>query len=236
VVGEIGGGRLTLTCVQHYDVQPAQPLDLWTSPAYQPTKRDGRLFARVAADNKGQLLLRIQAIEAYQDAIGPLPCRVRFLVEGEEESGSPNLGRLLDQRADVRRADAALQEGGGIDEHGRPTLICGVRGICYVQLGVRTLAYDAHSGAAQLLPNAAWRLVDALTTLWSANGRVLIDGFHDTVRGPTEGQLAHLRSVPFEEDELKRIYGTPQFVAGRTGLAAQAAMIFEPTCNIAGIW
>ena len=237
VVGEIGEGPRTLACVQHYDVQPADPLDLWTAPPYEPAVRDGRLYARGASDNKGQLLLRIQAFEAYREAFRTLPCRIRFLVEGEEESGSPNLGRLLDQKPELRKADAALQEGGAIDEHGRPVLICGVRGICYVELRVRTLAYDAHSGGAQLYPNAAWRLIDALSTLWSAEGRVLIDGFHDAVRGPTEAQLAHLRdNVPFEEAELKRIYGTDSFVAGRTGVAAQAAQIFEPTCNLAGIW
>lgn len=237
VVGEIGDGPRTLVCVQHYDVQPADPLDLWTTGPYQPAIRDGRLYARGASDNKGQLLLRIQALEAYREAFGALPCRIRFLVEGEEESGSPNLGRLLDLRPELRKADAALQEGGAIDDHGRPVLICGVRGICYVELAVRTIAFDAHSGGAQLYPNAAWRLVDALATLWSPEGRVLIDGFHEAVRGPTEDQLAHLRdNVPFEEAELKRIYGTDAFVADRTGVDAQRAQIFEPTCNLAGIW
>jgi acetylornithine deacetylase/succinyl-diaminopimelate desuccinylase-like protein len=221
----------------HYDVQPADPHDLWTTPAYQPTVRDGRLFARGASDNKGQLLVRIQALEAYREAIGPVPCRVRFLIEGEEEGGSVNLGRLLDLRPSLREADAALQEGGGIDEHGRPILICGVRGIVYVELAVRTLNYDAHSGGAQLYPNAAWRLVEALSTLWSNEGRVLVDGFYESVRLPTDAQRAHLRdNVPFEEPELKRIYGTEEFVGGRTGLDAQVAQIFEPTCNLAGIW
>jgi acetylornithine deacetylase/succinyl-diaminopimelate desuccinylase-like protein len=236
VVGEIGDGPRTMTAVQHYDVQPADPIERWTSPPYRPQSRDGRLYARGASDNKGQLLLRMHAIEAYQETVGPLPCRVRFLIEGEEESGSPNLGRLLDTRPHLRVADAALQEGGGVDEHGRPLLICGVRGIAYVELSVRTLAFDAHSGGAQLFPNAAWRLVAALSTLWSSEGRVLIDGFYDKARRPTAAQLEHLRTIPFEEEEIKRIYGTTTFVAGRTGLDAQTAQIFEPTCNVAGIW
>jgi acetylornithine deacetylase/succinyl-diaminopimelate desuccinylase-like protein len=238
VVGEIGDGPPVLNAVQHYDVQPAEPLDLWTTPPYRPDVREGRLYARGASDNKGQLLLRIQAVEAYRDAVGELPCRVRFLVEGEEESGSVNLGRLLDARSDLRRADAALQEGGSVNEHGAPVLICGVRGLVYVELSVRTLGVDAHSGGAQLYPNAAWRLSEALSTLWSnREGRVLIEGFYDSARRPTDAQLAHLRdNVPFEEVQLKEIYGTDTFVAGRTGLDAQAAQIFEPTCNIAGIW
>jgi acetylornithine deacetylase/succinyl-diaminopimelate desuccinylase-like protein len=238
VVGELGNGPLLLNAVQHYDVQPADPLELWTSPPYEPSIRGGRLYARGASDNKGQLLVRIQAAEAYREAVGELPCRIRFLVEGEEESGSVNLGRLLDTKAGLRRADAALQEGGAVNEHGQPVLICGVRGLVYVELSVRTLRFDAHSGGAQLYPNAAWRLLEALSTLWSnADGRVLIDGFYDAVRRPTEAQLAHLRdNVPFEEAELKDIYGTDRFVAARTGLDAQAAQLFEPTCNVAGIW
>jgi acetylornithine deacetylase/succinyl-diaminopimelate desuccinylase-like protein len=236
VIGEMGDAPRILNAVQHYDVQPADPVELWTSPPYEPALRDGRLYARGAADNKGHLLLRIQALEAYGDAIGPLPCTVRFLVEGEEESGSPNLARLLDLGTDLRRAEGALQEGGGVDEHGRPMLICGVRGIAYVELSVRTLAFDAHSGGAQLFPNAAWRLIEALATLWSNEGRVLIDGFYDGVRPPTPAQLEHMRSLPFEEAEIKAIYGVPSFVAGRTGPDAHAAMIFEPTCNLAGLW
>ena len=238
VVGEVGDGPLVLNAVQHYDVQPAAPLELWTTPPYEPDVRDGRLYARGASDNKGQLLVRIQAVEAYRAAVGELPCRIRFLVEGEEESGSGNLGRLLDTRPGLRRADAALQEGGSVNEHGAPVLICGVRGLVYVELSVRTLSFDAHSGGAQLYPNAAWRLIEALSTLWSnPDGRVLIDGFYDSVRRATDAQLAHLRdNVPFEEPQLKEIYGTDLFVAGRTGLDAQAAHIFEPTCNVAGIW
>ena len=238
VVGEIGDGPLVLNAVQHYDVQPAAPLELWTTPPYEPDVRGGRLYARGASDNKGQLLVRIQAMEAYREAVGELPCRIRFLVEGEEESGSVNLGRLLDARPGLRRADAALQEGGSVNEHGAPVLICGVRGLVYIELSVRTLRFDAHSGGAQLYPNAAWRLIDALSTLWSnRDGRVLIEGFYDAVRRPTDEQLAHLRdNVPFEEPQLKGIYGTDTFVAGRSGLDAQAAQIFEPTCNVAGIW
>lgn len=238
VVGELGNGPLVLNAVQHYDVQPADPLEQWTTPPYEPATRDGRLYARGASDNKGQLLVRIQAVEAYREAVGEPPCRIRFLVEGEEESGSVNLGRLLDARPGLRSADAALQEGGAVNEHGEPVLICGVRGLVYVELSVRTLRFDAHSGGAQLYPSAAWRLIDALSTIWSSrDGQVLIDGFYDAVRRPTEAQLAHMRdNVPFEEAELKEIYGTDTFVAGRTGLDAQVAQIFEPTANLAGIW
>jgi acetylornithine deacetylase/succinyl-diaminopimelate desuccinylase-like protein len=235
VVGEMGPGPRTLVAVQHYDVQPAAPLDLWESPPYDPTVRDGRLYARGVCDDKGELLHRIQAVEALRDANGELPCRIRFIVEGEEESDSAHLAPLLSRRPEFFQGDGALMEGGGVDEKGRPLLVCGVRGMLYAELSVRTLAFDAHSGGAQLLPNAAWRLIEALDTLRTPNGKIMIDGFMDDVLAPTDSQLAHLRTLPFEENEIKRIYGVTDFVGGLTGIDAQVADIFQPTCNISGI-
>ena len=235
VVGELGSGPRTLLAVQHYDVQPAAPLDLWESPPYEPTVRDGRLYARGVCDDKGELLHRIQAVEALRDATGELPCRIRFIVEGEEESDSAHLAPLLSRQPEFFQGDGALIEGGGVDEKGRPLLVCGVRGMFYVELSVRTLAFDAHSGGAQLLPNAAWRLIEALQTLRTADGRITIDGFMDDVLPPTDQQLAHLRTLPFEEEEIKRIYGVEVFVGGLTGFPAQVADTFQPTCNISGI-
>jgi acetylornithine deacetylase/succinyl-diaminopimelate desuccinylase-like protein len=236
VVGEIGSGPRTLIAVQHYDVQPAAPLELWETGPWDPQIRDGRLYARGVCDDKGELLHRIQAVEAWRDAMGGLPCRVRFVVEGEEESDSAHLAPLLRQRPGFFEGHGALIEGGGVDEKGRPALVCGVRGMAYVELTVRTVAFDAHSGGAQLLPNAAWRLIEALTTLRAPDGSILIDGYMDDVAAPTQDQLAHLRTLPFEEEEIKRIYGIGAFVGGRTGFAAQVADTFQPTCNISGIF
>jgi acetylornithine deacetylase/succinyl-diaminopimelate desuccinylase-like protein len=235
VVGEVGEGKRTLICVQHYDVQPAVPLDLWRTPPYEPAVRDGAVFARGVDDNKGHLLLRIQAVETYRALHGDLPLHVRFLIEGEEESGSPNLARILELDATLTDGDGALKEGGAIDAAGRPQLLLGGKGIFYVELRVRSMKRDAHSGAATHLPNAAWRLVTALDTLVDRGGRILIDGFYDDVRPPTEVERAHMASLPFESGVIKSLYDIEAFAWGRSDAEARVASVFEPTCNICGL-
>ncbi|MBA3777769.1 MAG: M20/M25/M40 family metallo-hydrolase [Chloroflexi bacterium] len=237
VVGEIGEGPRTVNLVQHYDVQPAHPLELWESPPYEPVIREGRLYARGATDNKGELMARIWGVEAYLATAGALPCRVRFLVEGEEESGSKNIGPLLDTRRELRRADAALIEGGGIDPTDRPFLDCGVRGILMVELLVRTLRSDVHSSVASVIENSAARLVAALATLRDTRGAVALDGFLDDVREPGEADRAHVRALPTDDlDELRSAYGAAHFLMGRQGADALEAIAFEPTANIQAIW
>jgi acetylornithine deacetylase/succinyl-diaminopimelate desuccinylase-like protein len=155
VVGEAGVGKRTLICVQHYDVQPAVPLELWKTGPYDADLRDGAVYARGADDNKGHLLLRIQAVEAYRAVHGELPIRVRFLIEGEEEDGSAHLAELLAKDPALTDGDGALKEGGAIDAAGRPALLLGGKGILYIELRHHSMARDAHSGGATHLPNAA---------------------------------------------------------------------------------
>ena len=237
VVGVIGDGPRTINVVQHYDVQPAAPHGLWTTPAYEPAVRDGRLYARGATDNKGEMLSRIWGIEAYLATIGPLPCRVRFLVEGEEESGSEHLDALLDQRADLRQADGALIEGGGVDALGRPVLTAGARGGVSVELIARTLKYDAHSSLATMLPSAPIRLVLALASLYDRDGVPDWPGLETGARAPTAAQLAAVAALPTEDlDAIKAEYGVTAFLGGREGSAAWHADVFAVTCNIQGLW
>jgi len=236
VVGEIGSGS-ALNAVQHYDVQPGVPLELWTTGPYLPEVRNGRLYARGAADNKGELLARMWAVEAYLATIGDLPCRIRFLVEGEEESGSTHFGPLLDRRPGLREADGALIEGGGIDLRGRPQVVSGVRGMVGMELVCRTIAYDAHSSLATLLPSATIRLVRALATLWDDEGVPVVDGLEAGVRPPTPAQLEILGRIPDDEiEDLKHVFGVDRFVAGLSGQAAIRALTFHTTCNVQGLW
>ncbi len=236
VVGESGRGARTLVCVQHYDVQPAVPLELWQSPPYNPAVRGGALYARGVEDNKGHLLLRIQAIEAHQAVFGELPTRVRFLIEGEEESGSVNLHRLLEQDPALLDADGALKEGGSLDAAGRPQLFLGNKGILYVELRARTLGKDAHSGHGNYLPNAGWRLMRALATLMDEAGRIQIAGFYDQVREPTAEERRLVASMPFEAERIRGVYRIDRFAFGLSDAAAREAWIFQPTCNVCGLW
>lgn len=237
VVGEIGDGPRTLTCVQHYDVQPAAPLELWTTPPYAPAIRDGRLFARGATDNKGEFLPRVWAVEAMLAAGIELPCRVRFLAEGEEESGSRTLDQLLDLRPELRRADGALIEGGGLDPNDRPFIVGGSRGMAQVELVARTIAYDAHSSAAMLLPNAAVRLAQAISSLLDADGLPAVDWLRAGVREPTPAELALVDAMPLDDlEEYRREMRIERFLAGREGAEAQRASMFEPTLNVQAMW
>ena len=237
VVGELGDGPRTLTGVQHYDVQPATPLELWTDPPYEPVVRDGRVWARGATDNKGEFLPRLWALEAYRDAIGPLPCRVRFLVEGQEETGSNALDALLDLKPGLREADAALIEGGGLDLDGRPGVVGGGKGIVVFELLCRTMTQDAHSSLSVVLPNAGHRLVRALATFWGADGRPVIAGLDAGKRAPTPSQLATIAAMDMTElDDLRAEWGVPVFLGGVDGAAAQEALTFETTVNLQGLW
>jgi len=236
VVGDAGAGPI-LNAVQHYDVQPAVPLELWTSGPYDPQVRDGRLYARGAADNKGELMARIWAVEAYQAAIGELPCRVRFLVEGEEESGSEHFAQLLDQRTGLREAAGALIEGGGIDLQGRPQVVGGTRGMVGAELICRTIRYDAHSSLSNLLPSAAIRMVKALATFWDSDGKPVMPGLQAGVLPPTTAQLDVLAAIPDDAiDELRGVFGIKSFLGGRSGQEAIRALTLDPTCNLQSVW
>src|SRR5258706_9679452 len=185
VVGETGAGKRTLLCVQHYDVQPAVPLELWNSGPYEAAVRDGAIWARGADDNKGHLLLRIQADEAYSSVHDDLPIRLRFLIEGEEEDGSAHLAELLAKDPTLTDGDGALKEGGAIDAAGRPALLLGGKGILYIELRVRSMAPDAHSGGATHLPHAAWRPVQAPSPNVDSEGGGPNARLFDQVRAPT---------------------------------------------------
>jgi acetylornithine deacetylase/succinyl-diaminopimelate desuccinylase-like protein len=235
IVGEQGSGARTLLVYDHYDVQPPDPLDEWTTPPFEPTLRDGHLFGRGTSDNKGNLMARLQAIEAYKATVGPLPLRVRVLYEGEEEIGSEHLNEFARTHADRLRADGCIWEAGYKDAAGRPTVSLGLKGICYVDLKVRGAKLDAHSSVGGIVPNAAWRLVWALASLKNGRDEITVDGLMDHVRKPTAGDLAVLERLPFDEAGWERIHGIDGFVGGLRGIALKQRYFLEPTCTICGL-
>jgi acetylornithine deacetylase/succinyl-diaminopimelate desuccinylase-like protein len=235
VYGEYGTGERTLLLYNHYDVQPPEPLEQWDSPPFAAVQRDGKLFARGAEDDKGELISRLAAFDAARAVYGDLPYRVVFLVEGEEEIGSPSLGDFIRTHKDRLAADACVWEGALTDDEGRFHMELGCRGIVDVELRVRTIKDDAHSGVYSSLPNAAWRLVWALGTLKDQQERILLPGFYDAVRPPTTRQRELLAALPSQEEQEKTQHGITRLAGDLSGQALQEA-VFLPTCTINGLW
>ena len=227
----------TLLIYNHYDVQPPEPLELWTNPPFEPTLRDGALYGRGVNDDKGHLTSRLLAIDALLAARGELPCRVKWVVEGEEEIGSVHLPAFLVRHRERLAADACLWEFGFVDDRGVPQLHAGLRGICYVELSVETATLDAHSGlAGSIFPNAAWRLVWALASLKAPDERIRIPGHNDAVRSPTARDRELMAQLPDTADEHRAVYGVKEFLKGlEGGPEMNLAQAFEPTCTICGI-
>lgn len=235
IYAELGQGARTLLVYNHYDVQPPDPLDLWESPPFELEVREGKLFGRGVADNKGDLLARLQAIEAYQATIGRLPLKLKFVIEGEEEKGSPHLAPFAAENATLLAADGCLWETGDKDEGERFTLYLGVKGIMYLELWARGANSDLHSSLATIVPNPAWRLVWALATLKDTDDRILVDSFMDHVAPPTAEEIEFLKTIPFEEEQMRANWGIPAFIRDLSGLEALKKHLYEPTCTICGM-
>jgi acetylornithine deacetylase/succinyl-diaminopimelate desuccinylase-like protein len=230
-----GQSEFTLLLYNHYDVQPETPIELWNSPPFEATETDGKLVARGICDNKAELISRICAIRAILAANGELPINIKWIIEGEEEIGSPHFDALTKQYGDLLKADGTLWEGGGFNEKDQAALAVGFRGMLYVEYSVEVMKSDAHSGSAHALPSGAWRLVKALASLKDENGQILIPGFYDDVREPTKAEQQAMKdSVDLEmEGRLRAMYGIDSFLHNRSGYDLEES-VFEPTANIAG--
>lgn len=237
VYGEMGSGDRTLVIYDHYDVQPPEPLDQWESEPFSPEIRQGFLYGRGVSDNKGDLVSRLQAIEAYQETVGELPLKVKFFFEGEEEIGSPHLAQFVaENRELLLGADGLLWEGAAKDMCGRPALYLGLKGIQYLELRVKGASRDLHSSWAPLIPNPVWRLVWALNTLKDERDRITVDGLMDHVAEPPTEEMELLKKIPFEEEQIRKDFGIPQFLGGAEGIDAVKRLLYAPTCTICGIW
>jgi acetylornithine deacetylase/succinyl-diaminopimelate desuccinylase-like protein len=234
VYGELGEGPKTLLIYDHYDVQPPEPLELWETPAFEPAERDGNLYARGVADNKGDQMCRMQAIEAWLATQGDLPIKIKWVIEGEEEIGSPNLEHFAREHAALLQADGCLWETGGRNELDQFGLWLGLKGIAYFELRLKTMDTDAHSANAPVLPNPAWRLVWALSTLKGPDDMITLDGYWQHVVPPTPDEIALVDRLPYDAAKIKGIYGARRFINDMDAQQAKRAFYFNPTLTICG--
>jgi acetylornithine deacetylase/succinyl-diaminopimelate desuccinylase-like protein len=237
VYAEIGpnSAARTLLIYNHYDVQPEDPLDLWHTDPFKMVIQDGVIFGRGTSDDKGELLSRIQAIEAWLHTQGDLPIRIKWVVEGEEEISSVNLEAWTSQNAAMLGADGLLWEGGGYDEVGRIHMGLGCKGIAYFELRCTGPNQDLHSSVAPMVPNPAWRLVWALTTLKDVQDRITLDGYLDHVAPLTEAEWAAIDAIPMEFAAMRERWGLKEWLNGVDDSTARRRWLAEPTITICGI-
>lgn len=232
-------GRLNKTILfyNHYDVQPPEPLELWESPPFEPTIREGKLYARGVSDDKGHIVSRLHAIDALLEVDGELPCNIKFIIEGEEETSSVHLHSFVEENQERLAADACIWEFGGVDFREVPMQYLGMRGICYVELSVTTASIDSHSGlGGSIFPNAAWRLIWALNTLKGPDEHIRIPGHYDLVIPPSQRDRELMEEMPEVSEEYKTRYGVEHFLGGiQGGVELRIAEVFEPTCTICGL-
>lgn len=237
VYGEVlnPAARHTLLIYGHFDVQPPEPLEAWDSPPFQPAIRGGRIYGRGSADNKGQFFCHLKAIEAVEACGSKIPVNVKFLLDPEEEVGSPSLMDFCAAHKELFAADMALNCDGPMDSSGRPRLSFGNRGVLYVEVNARGANRDLHSGNfGGPVPNPAWRLVEFLSTLRHADGRVAVEGFYDHIVPPTPEEKEMMARIPFDEKKFMAQYGLQRF-AGPAEISPVEKIMFHPTLNICGI-
>lgn len=238
VLGEwrdAGPDAPTVLVYGHYDVQPPDPLDEWTSPPFQPDVREGRLFARGAADDKGQLFLHIKALEAMLAGGKGLPVNVVVLAEGEEEVGSPNLVPFVEAHADRLRCDVVVISDSAMFAPGLPSLLFSLRGLAYLEIRVQGARSDLHSGAyGGAVPNPAAALARILASLHDEDGRVAIPGFYDEVVEWDRDTVEGIRSLPFSDEAFREGVGAPA-LSGEAGYTTLERLWIRPTCEVNGL-
>ncbi|HJW63240.1 MAG TPA: M20/M25/M40 family metallo-hydrolase, partial [Actinomycetes bacterium] len=203
-----GAEAPTITVYGHHDVQPADPLEEWTTPPFEPTVRDGCLHARGASDDKGQIHFQVAAIRHLLAADGRLPVNLKFFVEGEEESGSPTIDAFLGEHGDRLACDLILVSDTGMVAEDVPSLVTAMRGLIYFQVDLRTAPADLHSGSfGGAVPNAIAELVALLAGLKDPAGRIAIPGWYDDVVDLTDEERANFAALPFDPDQLKAVTG-----------------------------
>jgi acetylornithine deacetylase/succinyl-diaminopimelate desuccinylase-like protein len=238
VVGEwrkAGPHAPTVLVYGHYDVQPVEPLDLWTSPPFEPTVRDGKLYARGSVDDKGQLYIHVKAAEALLKQRGSLPINLVILAEGEEEVGSDNLAEFVEKNARLLAADSVVISDSSMFAPGQPSILSSLRGLAYFQIDVTGPGQDLHSGSyGGAVVNPAMALARILATMHDARGRVTVKGFYDKVRKWSAKERAAIRKLPFKDKAFLHETGASA-LGGEDGFTTLERIWSRPTCEVNGL-
>jgi acetylornithine deacetylase/succinyl-diaminopimelate desuccinylase-like protein len=225
----------TVLVYGHYDVQPADPIELWTSAPFEPVIRDSKIYARGASDDKGQMFMHIKALEILQN-LHLLPYNLKFLIEGEEEIGSDNLDQFVKTNKDLLKADIVLISDTGILSNENPSITVGLRGLSYLEVEVTGPNRDLHSGMyGGAVHNPVQALCEMITQLKDANNRITIDGFYDDVVMVSEEERSQMAKAPFNEEEYKQALNI-KAVAGETGYSTLERTSIRPSLDVNGIW
>lgn len=225
----------TILVYGHYDVQPVDPLELWESPPFEPEIRDNKLFARGASDDKGQVFMHIKAVEALMQSFGKLPVNLKFLIEGEEEIGSPSLEKYIIENKEKLSADVIVISDTGMQGPGQPAVCYGLRGLCGLQIDVQGAKGDLHSGLyGGGVQNPLHAIVELLATFRDQEGTIAIEGFYDDVRTLTDEERQAYAALGFDEDELKKEIDVPELF-GEKGFTYLEQTWARPTLELNGL-
>ena len=236
VYGEIKGAKdaRTLVIYNHYDVQPAEPLSEWDSDPFKPVIKKGKLFGRGAGDDKGELVARMNAIESLLNTEGSVRPEIKWIVEGEEEVGSPHLYSFVAKNRNLLKGDGCLWEEGDRTASGTSEVHLGVKGLLYVEFSLKVGRKDQHSMYGPIAPNPAWRLVNLLKTIKDEKNRILIDGFYDDIAQPTQLEKEFLTKNEFSTENLRRALQIQYLFRERTDAGTVTKLLYSPSANIAG--
>ncbi|MEM2224554.1 MAG: M20/M25/M40 family metallo-hydrolase [Candidatus Caldarchaeum sp.] len=233
VYAEKGDSEKSILFYNHYDVQPPEPLDQWVTKPFELVEKEGVFYGRGVADNKGEIIARLAAVRIVEKLLGRLPVTVKWFIEGEEEVGSPCIPELLSEHGNLLKGCmGCLWEGGDV-VNDTPVFYLGVKGMLYVELSVKTAESDAHSMYAPVLENAAEKLARTLLRLKDRRGRVTVKGFYRDVLKPTKLERKLMSSAKLQLEDLAQALGVKKLAAKKSDVVEK--LVFEPTCNIAGI-
>ena len=229
-------GQPTILFYGHYDVQPVDPLNLWTSPPFEANIRDGNLYARGAADDKGQIFVHLKAVEAYLHERGKLPINIKMIIEGEEEVGSPNLENFVKERKEFLKADLVLISDSSMFARGVPSVCYGLRGLAYLEIELTGPNRDLHSGSfGGSVHNPIQALTEIIASLHDKNGKITIPGFYNDVRPLTKAERAAFKKLPWSDKRYAQDLGVKQLY-GERGFTTLERLWARPTLECNGIW